>query len=70
MFTANTFMQTMAKKLARWSMAGDRALIALSKTHTPKALVDHFKYRPKTILARAKRLGLSIKAQSEMNNSE
>jgi len=57
MFTANTFMQTMAKKLARWSMAGDRELIALSKTHALKALVDYFKRQPAPILAKAKRLG-------------
>jgi hypothetical protein len=46
-------------------MAGDRELIALSKTHTLKALVDHFKRQPKPILARAKRLGLSIKQKAK-----
>jgi hypothetical protein len=65
MFTANTFMQTMAKNPTHWSMAGDRELIALSKTHTLKALVDHFKCRPKAILAKAKRLGLSIKHKAK-----
>jgi hypothetical protein len=52
-----------AKKLARWSMAGNRELIALSETHTPEALADHSKRQLKPILAKAKRLGLSIKKQ-------
>jgi hypothetical protein len=53
----------MNKKTARgmWAMKTDRELIALSKTHTLKALADHFDRSPKAILTMAKRLGLSIK---------
>jgi hypothetical protein len=65
MFTANTFMQTMATKLTSWSMAADRELIALSKTKPLEALADHFKRQPKPILAKAKRLGLSIKQKEK-----
>jgi hypothetical protein len=38
----------------------DRELIALSKTKPLDALVDHFERPPKSILDKAKRLGLSI----------
>ena len=47
-------------------MKTDRELIALSKTHTLKALVDHFKRPPKSILMKAKRLGLSIKRTAKV----
>jgi hypothetical protein len=54
----------MARKLKRmWSMKSDRELIALSKTHTFEALVEHFQRPPKSILQKAKKLGLSIKLQ-------
>jgi hypothetical protein len=64
---AGTFMQNIAKKLTRsvWSMRTDRELIALSKTKTLEALVDHFKHPPTAILTKAKRLGLSIKRKAE-----
>jgi hypothetical protein len=54
----------MARKNARrrwWSMKTDRELIALSKTKTLEALADHFQRAPAAILAKAKKLGLSIK---------
>jgi hypothetical protein len=53
----------MAKKTARgmWSMKTDRELIALAKTKSLEALVDHFKRPPTSILTKARRLGLSIK---------
>jgi hypothetical protein len=44
-----------------WPMKTERELIALSKTKTLEALADHFKRPPKSILRKAKRLGLSIK---------
>jgi hypothetical protein len=71
MFTDNIFMQAMARKITggTWPMKTDRELIALSKTHTLNSLADHFECHPKTILAKAKRLGLSIKQKSEMKNS-
>jgi hypothetical protein len=53
----------MNKKITRgmWSMRTDRELIALSKTKTLEALVDHFRRPPTAILTKAKRLGPSIK---------
>jgi hypothetical protein len=53
----------MRKKPKRivWVMRTDRELIALSKTKNLERLVDHFERPPNIILARAKRLGLSIK---------
>jgi hypothetical protein len=54
----------MAKAIKRrgtWSMKADRELIALSKTKTLPALVEHFQRPPEIILRKAKRLGLSIK---------
>jgi hypothetical protein len=44
-----------------WSMKTDRELIALSKTHTLEAVVEHFQRTPEVIRAKAVRLGLSIK---------
>jgi hypothetical protein len=53
----------MAKKITSgmWSMKTGRELIALSKTKSLEALVDHFHRAPTSILKKAKRLGLSIK---------
>jgi hypothetical protein len=42
-------------------MKSERELIALSKSKTLEALVEHFQRPPATILRAAKRLGLSIK---------
>jgi hypothetical protein len=44
-----------------WSMKADRELIVLSKTKTIEALADHFRRPPKSILEKAKRLGLPMK---------
>jgi hypothetical protein len=44
-----------------WTMKADRELIALSKTKSLEAIADHFQRPPALILAKAKRLGLSIK---------
>jgi hypothetical protein len=44
-----------------WTMKADRELIALSKTKSLEAVADHFQRPPALILAKAKRLGLSIK---------
>jgi hypothetical protein len=57
----------MAKTIRRagqWTMKADRELMSLAKTHKLDALVDHFKRPPASILAKAKRLGLSIKGSS------
>ena len=53
----------MAKAITKglWAMRHDRELIALSKTKPIEALADHFQRPPESILAKAKRLGLSIK---------
>ena len=42
-------------------MRTDRELIALSKTETLEAIADHFQVPPKSILKKAKRLGIPIK---------
>jgi hypothetical protein len=58
----------MGRKNARglsWSMKTDRELIALSKTHALEALADQLQRPPKLILAKAKRLGLSIKRKAK-----
>jgi hypothetical protein len=57
----DNFMAKRIKRSAMWSMKADRELIALSKTKTIKTLADHFQRQPKSILTKAKRLGLSIK---------
>ena len=44
-----------------WSMKADRELIALAKTKPIEALADHFRRPPKSIIMKAKRLGLSIR---------
>jgi hypothetical protein len=57
----------MAKTIRRggmWSMKTDRELIALAKTKTLDALADHFQRPPPAILAKAKRLGISIKQKA------
>ena len=59
----------MAKRIRRgdmWSMKADRELIALAKTKTIEALADHFQRLPKSILDKAKRLGLSIKRSTKL----
>ena len=61
---------SMAKKArqggSNWSMKSDRELIVLSKTKTIAALADHFQRPPKSILDKAKRLGLSIKRSTKL----
>jgi hypothetical protein len=44
-----------------WSMKTDRELIVLSKTKSLEALADHFRRPHKSILEKAKRLGLPMK---------
>jgi hypothetical protein len=54
----------LAKTIRRggaWPMRTDRELIALSKTETLEAIADHFQVPPKSILKKAKRLGIPIK---------
>jgi hypothetical protein len=48
-------------KYAKWSMKADRELIELAKTKTLEAIADHFQQPPKSILNKAKKLGLAIK---------
>lgn len=50
----------MGGKITRgiWSMKTDRELIALTKTHTLDALVEHFQRPPKSILNKAKKLAM------------
>jgi hypothetical protein len=54
----------MAKRIRRggmWSMKNDRELIALSKTHTLEAIAEQLQRPTASILAKAKKLGLTIK---------
>ena len=44
-----------------WSMKSDRELIAMAKTKTLEALAAHFQRPPASILAKARKLGLTIK---------
>jgi hypothetical protein len=44
-----------------WSMKHDRELMDMARTQTLEALVEHFQRPPAAILAKAMRLGLSIK---------
>jgi hypothetical protein len=53
-------------KYAIWSMKADRELIELAKTETLEAIADEFKLPPKSILQKAKKLGLSIKRKGKM----
>jgi len=57
----------MGRKLnvAGWSMATDRELMALAKTHTLEAIADELKRPPAYILKRAARLGASIKRKAK-----
>jgi hypothetical protein len=57
----DSIMAKTIRRAGHWTMKSERELIALSKTKTLEALVDHFKRPPATILRAAKRLGLSIK---------
>jgi hypothetical protein len=42
-------------------MKADRELIASAKTKPIEALADHFRRPPKSIIMKAKRLGLSLR---------
>jgi hypothetical protein len=55
-------------KHAKWSMKADRDLIELAKTKTLEAIADHFKQPPKSILTKAKKLGLTIKQKAKTKN--
>jgi ribosomal protein L11 len=48
-----------------WSMKTDRELIELAKTKTLEAIADHLKQPPKSILNKAKKLGLTIKRKGK-----
>ena len=48
-----------------WSMKADRELIELAKTETLEAIADHLKLPPKSILKKAKKLGLTIKRKGK-----
>jgi len=48
-----------------WAMRHDRELIALSKTKTLEALVEHFRHPRTAILTKAKRLSLQIKRKAK-----
>jgi ribosomal protein L11 len=49
-----------------WSMKTDRELIELAKIKTLEAIADQLKQPPKSILDKAKKLGLTIKRKSKM----
>ncbi|MGA3242962.1 MAG: hypothetical protein ABSG03_42520 [Bryobacteraceae bacterium] len=54
----------MAKTIRRhgsWSMKPDRELIELAKTNTLEAIAKKLQRQPKSILDKAKKLGLPIK---------
>jgi ribosomal protein L11 len=46
-------------------MKTDRELIELAKTKTLEAIADQFQRSPKSILTKAKKLGLTIKRKSK-----
>jgi hypothetical protein len=48
-----------------WSMKTDRELIKLAKTETLEAITDQLKRPPASILAKAARLGLTIKRKGK-----
>jgi hypothetical protein len=48
-----------------WSMKADRELIKLAKTETLDAIADQLKQPPKSILNKAKKLGLTIKRKEQ-----
>ena len=52
-------------KYVMWSMKADRELIELAKTETLEAIADQFKLPPKSILQKAKKLGLTIKRKGK-----
>jgi hypothetical protein len=52
-------------KYAKWSMKVDRELIELAKTETLEAIADHFQRSPKSVLMKAKKLGLTIKRKGK-----
>jgi hypothetical protein len=54
-------MAKIIRRAGHWTMKSERELIALSKSKTLEALVEHFHRPPATVLKAAKRLGLSIK---------
>jgi hypothetical protein len=56
---------TMKKLVRMWSMKSDRELMALSKTKTLEAIVQQIQRPPKSILDKAKRLGLTIKRKAK-----
>jgi ribosomal protein L11 len=49
----------------KWSMKADRELIELAKTQTLDAIADQLKQPPKSILNKAKKLGLTIKRKGK-----
>ena len=65
MCAEGNIMAKTIRRIGLWSMKADRELIALSKTKTLEALVDHFQRPPTAILDKAKRLGLSIKRKAK-----
>jgi hypothetical protein len=52
-------------KYVMWSMKADRELIELAKTKALEAIADEFKLPPKSILKKAKKLGLTIKRKGK-----
>jgi len=48
-----------------WSFRDDRDLIMLAKTHTAQELAKEFDRPVTTVLARAERLGLSIRGKEK-----
>jgi hypothetical protein len=48
-----------------WSMKSDRQLIELAKTQTLEDIADQFQRSPKSILMKAKKLGLTIKRKGK-----
>jgi ribosomal protein L11 len=48
-----------------WSMKTDRELIELAKTKTLEAIADQLQQPSKSILDKAKRLGLTIKRKGK-----
>lgn len=54
-------MANTIRRSGAWLMRHDRELMLLSKTKTLEAIADQLQRPPKSILKKAKRLGLSIK---------
>jgi hypothetical protein len=52
-------------KRATWSTRADRKLIELAKTETLEAIADQFRLPSKSILNKAKKLGLTIKRKDK-----